>query len=426
MYCIVDGITHRGEGVARIEGKATFIPFAIPGEEVDIEITMERSRFSKGKIKEIIAASPDRVDPPCENYYRCGGCCYQHVNYARQLQLKKQVVTDALHRIGQQKIAVKDVIGMDNPWYYRNKVTWQTGEEKGKKRLGYYQLDSRTHLPISDCLLLSPDIKKFSQFLDCYLDITGIKKGQQVVIRQGSEDGKLYLIVEGPVDQEGLTTLVKGYPGLESLFIYHNNRLEHIFGSEVLGFRIDKYRYQVSPLVFFQVNNRQTNILCDEVKKAAGSKERKRLLDAYCGTGSIAIYLAGQYDYVTGVDYSARSIDNANNNAQINQLNNYEFYAGACEKIIPDLKQEFDTVILDPPRAGCHKDLLQVLIKKPVSQIIYVSCNPATLARDIKILCQSSYRINSVQPVDMFPWTVHVETCVLLSHKKSQASSPSL
>lgn len=417
MRCLVDGITHRGEGVARINGKAAFIPFAIPGEEIDIEITLDRSRFSRGKITNIIAPSLDRVDPPCQHYYRCGGCAYQHVNYERQLKLKKQVVADALHRIGQQKIAVQDVIGMDNPWYYRNKVTWQTGETKGEKRLGYYQLDSHIHLPISDCLLLSPEIKKFSQFLDCYLGVTGINKGQQVVIRQDSDHGKLFLIVEGPVDREGLESLVKGYPGLESLFIYENNKLEHIFGSDRLNFNIDDHPYQVSPLAFFQVNNQQTRRLYDEVKKAAGIEGKKQILDAYCGTGSIAIYLAAQHDSVTGVDEFAPSIKDAKNNAKINMLINCEFYDGACEKIIPELKQDFDTVILDPPRAGCHRDLLQVLDDKKVAQIIYVSCNPATLARDIKILCESSYNVESVQPIDMFPWTSHVENCVLLSKK---------
>jgi 23S rRNA (uracil1939-C5)-methyltransferase len=414
MRCLIDGITHRGEGVARINGKATFIPFAIPGEEIDIKITQDRPRFSKGEIAEIIAASPDRVSPPCEHYYQCGGCAYQHVNYQRQLQLKKQVVIDAINRIGKQQAVVNDVIGMQDPWYYRNKVTWHAGETKGEKRLGYYQLDSRRHLPVSDCLIISPEIKKFSQFFDCYLDVTGINSGQQVLIRQDSK-GKLYLIVEGPVDKESLKSLVKGYPGLESLFIYQDQKLDHIFGSDKLEFTIGEKHYLVSPLAFFQVNNQQTKKLYDEVKKAIGSEGDRRILDAYCGTGSIAIYAAGEQDPVIGVDEFAPSIKDARTNAKINVLRNAKFYAGACEKVIPDLKLEFDTVILDPPRAGCHKDLLNTIIEQNVPQIIYVSCNPATMARDIKILCKREYRIEVVQPVDMFPWTAHVECVTLMS-----------
>jgi 23S rRNA (uracil1939-C5)-methyltransferase len=417
MRCLIDGITHRGEGVARINGKATFIPFAIPGEEVDIKITMERPRFSKGEITEIIAASPDRVNPPCEHYYQCGGCAYQHVHYERQLQLKKQVVIDAIKRIGKQVAVVNDVIGMEDPWYYRNKVTWHTGEIKGEKRLGYYQLDSRRHLPISDCLIISPEIKKFSQFLDCYLDVTGINSGQQVMIRHDSQ-GKLYLIVEGPVNKESLKSLVKGYPGLESLFIYQDQKLNYIFGSDKLEFIIGERQYRVSPLAFFQVNNEQTKRLYDEVKKAATIKGGRRILDAYCGTGSIAIYAADENESVVGVDEFGPSIQDARINASLNHMSNCEFIAGACEKVLPSLKQDFDMVILDPPRAGCHQDLIHAIIEQKIPQIIYVSCNPATLARDIKILADSAYRIESVQPVDMFPWTSHVETVVLMSRVK--------
>lgn len=414
MNYVVDGLTHRGEGVVRKDGKAVFIPYAVPGEEILIEITKEQKSFARGQIKEMINTSPDRVDPPCQHFYQCGGCAYQHVNYQRQLLLKKQVVSDALHRIGHQKIEVQDVIGMEDPWYYRNKVTWQVGEHEGEKRLGYYQLDSRRHLPISDCLIIAPEIKKFSQFLDCYLDVAGINRGQQVMIRQDS-NGKLFLIAEGPVDKAGLESLVKGYPGLESLFIYEDNKLDHVFGSDKLEFVIGERHYLVSPLAFFQVNNQQTNKLYEEVKKAMANQPGKSILDAYCGTGSIAIYTADENDTVVGVDEFGPGIEDARVNASLNHILNYEFIAGACEKVLPDLKQDFDIIILDPPRAGCHQDLLNTIIEQNIPQIIYVSCNPATLARDVKILCESSYNVESVQPIDMFPWTSHVECVVLMS-----------
>ncbi len=415
MRCRIDGITHRGEGVARINGKVAFIPFAIPGEEVEVEIIAEHTRFSRGKIKQILVPSPERTEPPCQYFCQCGGCAYQHVNYQQQLLLKKQVVTEALQRIGQQKIVVQDVMGMTKPWQYRNKVTWQVGEIKGEKRLGYYQMDSRRHLPINECWLLAPEIMKFSRFLDCYLVVTGIRKGMRVVIRQASVDNQLSLIVEGPVDEKGLSSLVKGYPGLESLFIYENRQLKHIFGRAKMNFVVGACRYQVSPLAFFQVNNQQTRRLYDEVKRLAGNSEPKSILDAYCGTGTISIYVAERHIKVHGVDSFAPAIADAKNNAWLNNLPSCTFQAGSCERIIPRLKQDFNTVILDPPRAGCKKEALEALVKAVPQQIIYVSCNPATLARDVKILSQSAYTIELVQPLDMFPWTSHVECVVLMS-----------
>ena len=414
MRCRIDGITHQGEGVARIDGKAVFVPFAIPGEEVQIEIIKEMKRFSRACIKEIITSSPDRVAPPCQYFYKCGGCTFQHVTYERHLQIKKQVVSEALKRIGKQEVIINDVIGMEVPWFYRNKVTWHIGKTKGEKRLGYYQFGSRRHLPISDCLIIAPEIKKLSRFLDCYLEVTGINSGQQVVIRQDSQE-KLYLFVEGPVDKEGLTSLVKGYPGLESLFIYNNGRISHVFGSKKLDFIIGQKHYQVSPLAFFQINNQQTEVLYDAVKKTVGNQPGKRILDAYCGTGSIAIYASSESDTVLGVDAFSPGIQDASINAAHNNRNNYEFVTGLCEEVLPDIKQDFDIAILDPPRAGCHPDLIASIIKKNIPRIIYVSCDPATLARDIRILSEAGYIIESVQPIDMFPWTAHVETVVLMS-----------
>lgn len=414
MHCKIQGITHKGEGVARINGKATFIPFSIPGEEIKIKIIEDKARFSRAQITEVLTPSPDRVDAPCPYYYECGGCSYQHVNYQRQLTLKQQVVEETLQRIGQTKVDVQPVIGMDNPWHYRNKVTWHVGERKGEKRLGYYLSGSRNHLPIQECLLLAPAITELSQFLNCYLTITGIELGKQLIIRQASLDEKLMLILEGPVDKAELIKLVKGYPDLESVFVYENNELTCVYGSSYLNHQIGDYKYQVSPLAFFQVNNEQTKKLYDLVKQALGDDD-KAILDAYCGTGSIAIYIANHHQKVVGLEIYPESIEDAKRNAMLNDIYNTEFYQGACEKVIQNLAGNFDAIILDPPRAGCHKDLLEKIAEKGIEKIIYVSCNPATLARDIKILSGLSYKVKWVQPVDMFPQTYHVELVALMS-----------
>ncbi len=413
MRCEVKGITHNGEGVARIDGKATFIPFAIPGEEIEIEIIEDKPRYSRALLKEIYKTSPERVAPPCPYYYDCGGCAYQHIAYPEQLKIKQQVVHDALKRIGQVDVEVKTVIGMDNPWHYRNKVTWQVGEYKDEIRLGYYKRGSRKHLPIQECLLLTPGITELSQFINCYLPITGIKPGNQVIIRHTRLDNKLMLITEAPVDEEQLMKLLKGYPDLESIFVYDNNKLTCLYGNPYLKQEIGDKEYLISPLAFFQVNNEQTKKLYDLIQLSVGN--HKTVLDAYCGTGSIAIYTANQNRKIVGLEIYPESIADAKHNAKLNEINNCEFHHGTCEKEIDNVKDDFDTIILDPPRAGCHPDLLHKIADRQIPEIIYVSCNPATLARDVKILSKLSYQVKWVQPVDMFAQTGHVETVVLMS-----------
>ncbi|MGI5880742.1 MAG: 23S rRNA (uracil(1939)-C(5))-methyltransferase RlmD [Syntrophomonadaceae bacterium] len=415
MKCKIEGITQRGEGVARINGKATFIPYAVPGEEVGIRITEDRKKYSRAEIIEIITASPDRVKPPCPHYYKCGGCVWQHIKYERQLQIKQQLVKDALTRIGKIETEVMPVIGMDNPWNYRNKVTWHIGKTQGELKLGYYRANSQEFLPIQECNLLQAEIAELSRFLNCYLFLTVAEPGKQIIIRQGSADQKLMLIIEGPVDRKALINLMKGYPNLESLLVYEDNQLELLTGKPYVNFQIDTYKYQVSPLAFFQVNNQQAERLYQLVKENLGNNQEETVLDAYCGTGSIALYISKNHQEVIGVEAFAESIQDANNNARLNNIHNCQFYAGKCEQIIPVLEQQFDTIILDPPRSGCHPDLLNSIIEKSPLNITYVSCNPATLARDLAFLTDNGYIINKVQPVDMFPQAGHVECVVLMS-----------
>ena len=412
----VEGITHRGEGVIRIDGKAVFVPFTIPGEQIQVLIESNKKKYARGMVTDILKASDDRVKPLCPHYYQCGGCAYQHMTYRRELALKKQVVEDNLYRLGKLSIPVNDVIGMEHPWHYRNKVTWHVGTRKGQQRLGYYRINSRNHLPIRECYLLSPEMTRLSQFVDCYLNSIGMKNGKQLIIRQGT-DQKLMLIAEGPLNKQELISLVKGYPYLESVLVYENEQLSCLYGNAYLEQKVGDRQYQVSPLAFFQVNHEQTEKLYDLVKKAATNQEGKVILDAYCGTGSIALYLAPQHQHVIGIEAYPESIADAKQNAHLNQITHCEFHQGACEKVIKDIEEEIDTIILDPPRTGCHPDLLEQIAEKNIKQIVYVSCNPSTLARDIRILSERSYQVQWVQPIDMFPRTHHVETICLMSRK---------
>lgn len=410
----VEGITHRGEGVIRVAGKAVFVPFTIPGEQIQVLIERSKKKYARGIVTDILEASADRVDPLCPHYYQCGGCAYQHMTYRRELALKRQVVEDNLYRLGKLSLPVNDVIGMKYPWHYRNKVTWHVGTRKAQPRLGYYRSNSRSHLPILECYLLSPEMTRLSQFVDCYLAGIGMENGKKLIIRQGT-DQKLMLIAEGPLNRSELISLVKGYPHLESVFVYENQQLSCLYGNPYLKHEIGDRQYQVSPLAFFQVNHEQTEKLYDLVKNAAADQEGKVILDAYCGTGSIALYLAPQHRRIIGIEAHAESIADAKINAQLNQLTHCEFQQGACEKLIKNIDTEIDTIILDPPRTGCHRDLLQQIAEKGIKQIVYVSCHPSTLARDIKILSEQSYQVQWVQPIDMFPRTHHVECVTLMS-----------
>ena len=198
MRCYVDGISHSGEGVARIDAKATFIPFAIPGETVEIKVIEDKKNYQRARLQEVITASPDRVDPPCPYYFKCGGCAYQHVSYPRQLELKRQVVKDSLKRIAGIDIEVNPVIGMEDPWRYRNKVEWHTGKESGELTMGYYINDSRVLMGIDNCLLISQEMQNYSKYIKDNLQELKIPNASEVIVRQSSANQELMLIFNVP------------------------------------------------------------------------------------------------------------------------------------------------------------------------------------------------------------------------------------
>ncbi|HWQ76516.1 MAG TPA: 23S rRNA (uracil(1939)-C(5))-methyltransferase RlmD [Syntrophomonas sp.] len=413
MECYVDGISHGGEGVARIEGKATFIPYTIPGETVDAEIAEEKPNYQRGRVKAIVSPSPDRVKPPCRHFYNCGGCSYQHVAYPRQLELKQQTVTDALYRIGGIDIKVNPVIGMDNPWHYRNKVEWHAGIVAGRAVLGYYINNSHDLIPIDDCPLISEKMQSCSRYIaDHYRELNLPDQGA-VTVRQSSL-GQLMLIFHGTgaskIDFPQLTDRIE----VDSVFSLERGKLRHHYGSKSLAEQLSGLDFEISPLSFFQVNHQQTEKMLQLIKAYAGLRGSENLLDAFCGTGSMALQLAGSIKTVTGVESLTAAVQDAEKNAVINHISNCRFISGKCEQIIPALKEKFDVVVLDPPRSGCKKALIQSVINISPRTIIYVSCNPATLARDLALFNNTAYTIETVQPLDMFSQTGHVENIILL------------
>ncbi len=414
MQCLITGITHKGEGVARLDGKVAFIPFALPGEIVDIKITEERKSFSRGVIENLIEKSPDRVEPLCRHYYSCGGCSYQHVNYARELELKRQVLLDAFKRIGGLDVPVHPVIGMDEPWRYRNKVTWHIGMTAGgQKSLGYYEAGSRQVIPIEECQLIPDKIQSISSLLaDNVSAITG-DEGASLIIRQSSYDKKTMLLF---LDCQADKSLVKRLNGMvDSLFLYSGSQMKHIFGPPKLLEKAGNIIFKLSPGSFFQVNPFQSEILLSKVKEYLNLQGYEKVLDAYCGAGSIALNIADKALKVTGIESFPAAVEDARDNAGLNNIRNCEFIAGQCENVLRSGKYKYDAAIVDPPRAGLKAQVIDAIVKTRPQRVVYVSCNPATLARDLKLFAESAYKVKEVQPLDMFPQTAHVECVVLIT-----------
>ncbi len=411
MQCVITGITHRGEGVTRIEGKVVFIPFALPGEVVDVEISQEKRKYSRGVIKELLESSVDRVAPRCPDFYACGACAYQHVDYLRELDLKRQVVISNMKRIGGLDVPVHPVIGMKDPWHYRNKVTWHIGMASGAQKLmGYYEAGSKRVSPIKECQLIPEKIKSISSLLaDNVSSISG-GEGASLVIRQSSYDKKTMVLF---LDCQPDKSLVKRLNGMvDSLFIYRGSQLKHIFGPPRLLEKAGDNIFKLSPGSFFQVNPYQTEILLSKVKEYLNLQGYERVLDAYCGAGSIALNIADQALKVTGIESFPAAVEDARDNAVLNNISNCEFIVGSCENVLRTGKYKYDAVVVDPPRAGLKTEVIDAIVKTRPQRIVYVSCNPATLARDLKVFTESKYKVQEVQPLDMFPRTSHVETVV--------------
>ncbi len=419
MQCLITGITHKGEGVAKIDGQATFIPLAIPGETVEITIVERKKNYQRARLEEVINPSPDRAVPACPYFPECGGCAYQHINYGRQLQLKREVVQNSLQRIGNLEVEVNPVMGMEHPWHYRNKVEWHTGLESGQPRLGYYRQDSHRLISIDKCRLISREMQEYSRYIKDHLQEVNVPEGCEVIVRQSTSNGEIMIVFAGP-GSSGIqfAPILKD---MEAAAVYSVDqgitRLH--YGSQTLNETVGGLELEIAPLAFFQVNHLQMEKMLEIIREYARLNPDDTILDAYCGTGTIALALASSVRRAVGVESFKDSIKNAKRNAYHNSITNCKFIKGACEKIVPELEESFDVVILDPPRAGCKSQLIQAIINKSPRSIIYVSCNPATLARDLALLAKANYVVTKVQPIDMFPQTSHVETVVRLDREQT-------
>lgn len=439
---------YEGEGIAKIDNKyPIFIEGALKGEKVKVRIVKVNKNFAYGKLMEVLEASEERVNPPCAIYKRCGGCKLQHASYKAQLDFKWDRVKDCVSKIGKlDPSIVKYPLGMENPWRYRNKVQLPIGLINGEVKIGFFAPRSHDIIDMESCLiqdeigdkvvkLTREWIEKFNirpYNVDGEYDEKGIVR--HIMIRRGftTNEVMVVLVTNGeklPHKEEFVDLMVKNIPGIKSVIQNINSKKTNVilglesktlWGEDTISDYIGDFRFNISPLSFFQVNPTQTEVLYGKALEYANLTGNEEVFDAYCGTGTITLFLSQKAKKVYGVEIIPQAIDNAWINAKENKVENVEFFVGESEVAIPDLINKgvkADVVVVDPPRKGCDKKLLDAITNIDAKKIVYVSCDPSTLGRDLKVLEDNGYKTLEVQPVDMFPNTSHVENVAKLIKK---------
>ena len=435
-----------GEGIGKADGFTVFVKDAVIGDTVTAKIIKAKKNYGYGRLMEVLKPSPYRVEPKCEFARQCGGCQLQALSYDQQLIFKTNKVKGHLERIGGfTDIPMEPIIGMDELFHYRNKAQFPVGRNKeGKIVTGFYA--GRTHNIIEnrDCALGVAENKEVLDRVIAHMEKYGIEpyneatgKGlvRHVLIRYGyfTKEVMVCLILNGnkiPKEEQLVKSLCE-IPGMTSITINVNKKHSNVilgeeirllWGQEYITDRIGDISYQISPLSFYQVNPMQTQKLYAKALEYADLHGQETVWDLYCGIGTISLFLAQKAKFVRGVEIVPAAIENAKENAKLNGLENTEFFVGKAEEVLPrEYKKNgvyADVIVVDPPRKGCDETLLETMIEMNPERIVYVSCDSATLARDLKYLCERGYELRKVCPVDQFGMTVHVETVVLLSHKK--------
>ncbi len=446
----IDDIGTNGEGIGKVDGYTLFIKDALPGDRVEAKIMKANKNFGYARVQKILASSPDRVEPVCPVASKCGGCQLQHLSYEKQLEFKENKVKNNLERIGKAKdFVMHPIIGMDNPYHYRNKAQYpvRMGND-GNIHMGFYA--GRTHSVIetekcyidtegNDEILKLIKENMIANNVSCYDEEKHKGLVRHILIRKGFATSEIMvcIVINGKTypAAESLVTALTKIPGMTSVCLNVNREKGNvILGKEIINLygkgyitdTIGDVKFQISPLAFYQVNPAQTVKLYETALKYAGLTGKETVWDLYCGIGTISLFLAKSALHVKGVEIISEAIENARNNAKLNHIDNAEFYVGKAEEVLPKYYDEqraagnnatADVIVVDPPRKGCDIKLRETMVKMSPERIVYVSCDSATLARDVEYFTANGYKLVEVQTVDMFGMGVHVETVVLLGRK---------
>ena len=451
----IEDIGVGGEGIGKVDGYTLFIKDAIIGDVVEAKIVKAKKNYGYARLMNIVTPSENRVEKPaCPMARRCGGCQIQEMKYGAQLAFKEGKVRGNLERIGEVPTELLDkvmqpIVGMEEPFHYRNKAQFPIGTDKeGHIITGFYAGRTHSIIPNTDCALGVAVNQKILEIIMHFMENNHISaydeekhKGlvRHVLIRYGFKTDEIMvcLVINGeklPHAEKLVDKLCK-IPGMTSITISVNkaktnvimgNEIKLLWGQTYITDYIGNVKYQISPLSFYQVNPVQTEKLYGLALDYADLNGNETVWDLYCGIGTISLFLAQNAKQVYGVEIVPQAIDDARNNAKINDITNAEFYVGKAEEVLPEYYREYqeshggetahaDVIVVDPPRKGCEESLLQTIVDMQPEKVVYVSCDSATLARDVKFLRENGYELKKITPVDQFPNTVHIETVVLLS-----------
>ena len=448
----IEDMGHDGEGIGKVDGYTVFVKDTVIGDKVQAKIMKAKKNYGYARLVEIMEPSKDRVEPRCAYARQCGGCQIQALSYEKQLAYKQQKIENNLIRIGgfqKEEIPMQPIIGMEDPYHYRNKAQFPVGcDKEGHLIAGFYA--GRTHSIISNrkCYL---GVEVNEQILNlvlahmeaydipAYDEMTGKGLVRHVLIRYGfrSKEIMVCLVVNGGYipEAEELIAKLRKIPGMTSISLNINREKTNVilgrkgkllWGQEYITDTIGPIAYQISPQSFYQVNPVQTQKLYEKALEYAGLEGNETVWDLYCGIGTISLFLAQKAKQVYGVEIVPAAIEDAKRNATLNHITNAEFFVGKAEEVLPEKYEKegiyADVIVVDPPRKGCEESVLATMVKMQPKRIVYVSCDSATLARDLKYLRGEGYEVKKVQGVDQFPHTVHVETVVLLSQHRDKST----
>lgn len=435
---VFEDLTHDGAGVAKVDGYPIFVANALPGEKANIIVTKTNNGYGFGRLMELLEKSPERVDISIEDRNKYGGCQIQHVSYAGQLKFKEKQVREVMHRIGKlEDVMIHPIIGMDEPLHYRNKAQVPVGEKDGKLIAGFFKPRSHDIVETKESIIQHPAINEAVQVVKDIFSELGIPaynekthKGvlRHIMARYGKQTGELMIVLVTrttsiPFVEKVVKEILIRLPHVKSIIQNVNMKKTNVilgettnilWGSEVIYDFIGKVKFAISAKSFYQVNPDQTKVLYEKALEYARLTGEETVIDAYCGIGTISLFLAQKAKKVFGVEIVPEAIEDARRNAELNDINNVEFAVGPAETVISNWYSEghsADVLVVDPPRKGCDETLLNTILEMKLKRVVYVSCNPGTLARDLRVLEDGGYKTVEIQPVDMFPMTTHVE-CV--------------
>jgi 23S rRNA (uracil1939-C5)-methyltransferase len=433
---VFEDLTHDGAGVAKVEGYPLFVPGGLPGEKAKVKVIKTGKGYGIGRLIELYEKSPYRVDIAGSDFRMYGGCQLEHISYEGQLKYKENQVRQVLTRIGKlENVKVHPILGMAEPWHYRNKAQVPVGEKDGKLIAGFFKPRSHEIVDTDESLIQLPEINEAVQAVKEICSELGVPayreenhKGvlRHIMARFGKQTEELMVVIitrtaDLPQKNKLVEAIRTRLPKVKSIVHNINSKRTNVilgekttvlWGNEVIYDYIGDVKFAISALSFYQVNPVQTKVLYDKALEYANLSGNENVIDAYCGIGTISLFLAQKAKKVFGVEIVPEAIEDAKRNAELNEFTNAEFAVGEAEVVIPKWYKEgnaADVLVVDPPRKGCDEALLQTIIEMKPKKVVYVSCNPATLARDLRILEDGGYKMVEVQPVDMFPQTTHVE-----------------